>query len=445
MSFELSYQYLRSIKHLLCDSNKTKHYHGKCPFCKSIIEIAEVFTSQTKVMNNFIVPELNEKGIMIGKCHNYNCRYYFKLEVFNPDLSCFNSGATKKDNYIYVDNETKKIDEYEFVKSMEEIIDTNNIFKNRNDNYNFDNHPLYICNTCERNLEPIAYSDLEIKWHTISKKYYNYINWSLGKGGCSPKNIVINFPINCPCGDQHIAKFVSSYHENPYFDNHEFSLLDIYGSKPLTEHVFAVHSKTTVMNWLYKLIARWNFLFDKIYLISPFVSYQFAKKDQRVDTWLEIINRTDPLKTLISTKGKEVNSFKNAYSEINEISYKELESYGLGSNLVESVKKNNKFHAKVYCGISNGVCEVLSGSVNITEGPTPEVINFNRIFDSKKAYDIFLKPLGIDDISNELNTLNTRDYSLFFDEKRDFSPIEFYKEDYIDYVINNIIPKPLVI
>lgn len=445
MSFELDYKHLRSIKHILKDPNKTKHYHGKCPFCKSIIEFAEIFTSQANVGYDFTVSELNEKGIMIGQCHNYNCRYYFKLEVFNPDLSCFNSGATKKDNYLYIDNETKKIDEYEFIRPMEEIIDTNNIFKNKNDNYNFDNHPLYICNTCERNLELIAYNNLENKWDTISEKYWNYINWSLDKVGASPKNIVINFPIHCHCGNQHIAKFVSRYHENIDFNEHKFSLLDVYGSKPLTEHVFAVHSKTKIMNWLYKLIARWNFVFDKIYVISPFVSYQYADKDLRVKTWLEILNRPDPLKSLISTKGKEVNSFKNAFSEINEISYKDLESYGLGSNLIESVKKNNKFHAKVYCGISKSVCEVLSGSVNITEGPTPEVINFNRIFDSKKVYDIFLKPLGIDDISNELNTLDTREYSLFLDEERGFSPIEFYKKDYIDYVINNIIPKPLVI
>lgn len=442
MSFELNNKQMRLMKRNLIDSNKTEFFNGKCPHCNSIIEFAEVFTAPLEVGNEYIVPELNEKGVMIGKCNNYDCRYYFKLEVFNPDFSEFNSGATKVDNYIYSDNEIGKLNEYEYIRFMTEFIDKDTTFKIKNDNYDFERHPLYICETCEQNLEPIAFSKLEMKWVEISKEYWNYTNWALSRVKWSPKNIVVNFQITCHCGKECIAKFVSNYHEYIDFDRHSFALLDVYGAKSLPSCIVGVHSKTTIMNWLYKLISRWNFLFDKVYIISPFISHQYAKNEKRVETWVNIISRLDSKKTTILTKGKEVKSFKSAFSDINCISYEDMDSYRLGSDLVGSLRKNNSFHAKIYCGISNGVCEVLSGSSNLIEGPTQEVISFVRLFDYKKTYSMFLEPLNIDDITDELVTSNSREYSLFFDEGCNFKPFDFKKCDYIDYVINNITPRP---
>lgn len=446
MSFKLNNQMLRTMKHLLIDNDNLEKFHGLCPFCKSIIEFVEVHTAPQIIGNGFTVSELNEGGVMIGKCNNYECRDYFKLEIINPELSDFNSGATKMDYYIHTDDDKEKLSNYEFLRYMTEIIEKNTILKNKNSNYDYYNHPLYICNTCENNLEIISFNDLRNKWGRISKGYWNYTNWALGKArGEPPSNIVINLPIICSCGEKHIAKFESKYHEHTDFDRHSFSLIDVYGSKPLNSHITAVHSKTTIMNWLYKLIARWNFIFDKIYIISPFISYLHAENSKTYDTWLNLIPRIDNTKTDILTRGGQVKPFKKAFDDLNEKSYETMEMFGMGSELVNSIKTNKNFHAKIYCGVSNDICEIMNGSSNLVEGPTLEVINFISHLDYRTTYEKYLKPLNLEYLSEELILKQSKEYSLFFDEESDFIPIYFYKKDYIDYVMNNIIPEPLVI
>lgn len=119
-----------------------------------------------------------------------------------------------------------------------------------------------------------------------------------------------------------------------------------------------------------------------------------------------------------------------------------MEMFGMGSELVNSIKTNKNFHAKIYCGVSNDICEIMNGSSNLVEGPTLEVINFISHLDYRTTYKQYLKPLNLEDLSEQLTLKQSKEYSLFFDEESDFIPIYFYKEDYIDYVINNIIPEP---
>lgn len=69
------------------------------------------------------------------------------------------------------------------------------------------------------------------------------------------------------------------YTENVNLDL-EYSLLlvNVTNTLPLDKVILGVFTKTNIMNWLYKLLIRWGLLFDKIYLVSPFVGHQFFKK-----------------------------------------------------------------------------------------------------------------------------------------------------------------------
>ena len=58
----------------------------------------------------------------------------------------------------------------------------------------------------------------------------------------------------------------------------------------------------------------------------------------------------------------------------------------------------------------------MSGSSNLVEGPSYEVINFNTFYDNNFFYMKYLKPLELDiPVSSNMNG-----YSLFFDEDKGF-------------------------
>ena len=242
--------------------------------------------------------------------------------------------------------------------------------------------------------------------------------------------------------EKHDANFVSRYQENNSFEAQAFSIVNIFGSRELSDVIFGVYSKTTIMTWLYKLIARWNFLYAKIYIISPFVGHQFLKSQGKVDSWLNLLNRLNPENTSMLVRNGQSKVFKESFSKTNEISYEQMESFNLGSKLIGELKKKNDFHAKIYCAISNGRCEIMNGSSNLVEGKSYEVINFDVIDSYTKTFEKFLKPLGIDNISNDLSSLRSNEYSLIFDENNSFNAFTYhlYPEDYINFSIFNINP-----
>ncbi|MDQ8953973.1 hypothetical protein RFH42_13545 [Acinetobacter rudis] len=440
MLSQLPRDYLYRIKASCMDGNKSEHFHGKCPSCNKTIAFYEAHTASPQLPIGVTLPSLDEKGVMVGVCEN--CTNHFKLEIINPDFSGFNSGAEKDGFYLHGDKDIKQEKDYKEFPSMTDYIKKDTILNKKNPHYDFDDYPLYVCNDCEQNLETISFHHLQNKWQSIKGPYWNYINWSLGNArGASPKNIVINFPFYCTCGKKHIANFISEYQENNNFEEHLFSLINIAGSRELTEVIFGVHTKTAIMTWLYKLIARWNFLYDRVYIISPFVGYTFLKNTPMVNTWLNMLGRLDPQKTSFLLRSGQVTAFKNAFTNINDISYEEMEEFNLGSELIKQIKNKQNFHAKIYCGVSLDRCEILNGSSNIIEGPSYEVINFDVIHDYATTFNKFLKPLNIDDISNELKNSTSKEYSLFFDEEQNFKPFVFYKKDYIKYGADNITPK----
>ncbi|WP_112289228.1 hypothetical protein [Rahnella sp. AN3-3W3] len=442
MEFEISHEFLRGIKFNLIDRDKTMHFHGKCPHCTTTIEYHEVHTSSTTLPGrSIIIPDIEEDGVMIGTCDK--CAGIFKVNIVNPDYSGPSRGWEKKDFYINSDNDEAKQFKYKDLPLLTDFIDKNTVLTEMNTDYDFYNYPLYICDDCEENLEIISFELLKSKWEIIAKKHWEFTNWSLSQSrGPAPNNIVIKFPFECKCGKKHDANFVSRYQENNTFEAQVFSIVNIFGSRDLSDVIFGVYTKTTIMTWLYKLIARWNFLYAKIYIISPFVGHQFLKSQGKVDSWLNVLNRLNPENTSMLVRSGQSKVFKESFSKTNEISYEQMDSFNLGSELIGELKNKNDFHAKIYCAISNGRCEIMNGSSNLVEGKSYEVINFDVIDSYTKTFEKFLKPLGIDNISNDLASLRSNEYSLIFDENNSFNAFTYhlYPEDYINFSIFNINP-----
>ncbi|CZW87039.1 MULTISPECIES: hypothetical protein [Enterobacter cloacae complex] len=436
--------FLRGMKHSIADPKKTISTRGKCPYCSNTLEYYEVFTSDLPMPERHtIIPAFDEKGVMIGKCEN--CNNTFKVEITNPDLSNFTPERIKEDFYFLSDTNQQKTKKYSNIKTIESFVETNTILTDRHRGYDFNDNPLFICKDCHSNLENISYTILkDQKWNALSNNYSNYINWDLASHGSSPKYIVIRFPFYCSCGKKHDAVFYSDYHETSDFQQHQFSLLNIFGAQPLSETLFGVYTKTTIMTWLYKLLTRWDFLYDEVYIISPFVGHQFLNNTDLVNTWLNVLSRVNPQKTKIFVRNGQSKSFKRAFSETNIISYDDMEKFDLGSVLIDELKSKNNFHAKVYCAVSQNRCEILNGSMNLVEGKSFEVANFDILDSYSKAFDKFLNPLGIKRTDKIPPENNKKEFSLLFDEKSDFNPYTgtLYPESYISVAINNQDPTP---
>ncbi len=409
---------LRGFKFNLIDSEKTIHKVIKCPHCNSNLNIYEPITSPCNISQGFIIPEINEIGYWVEKCKQ--CHKLLKLKVHNPDLLKISYG--NGDFYgFFIDEdyfELKNGIVLNAIKEVQEELVDKKIFKLENvKNYNYNDFSLYFCNNCNLELESKILEKIKDNKSVICKEYYNYVNWSLANSGTPPENIIVKLNIKCDCGNISHAYAYEKYTENVNLDL-EYSLLlvNVTNTLPLDKVILGVFTKTNIMNWLYKLLIRWGLLFDKIYLVSPFVGHQFLKSNQAVETWTKIFKFLDPNKSTIVVKKAQLNNFKKAFDETNEIKYQDLEKFNISSKFINESKSKNNFHAKFFCAIKNGRCEVMSGSSNLVEGPSYEVINFNTFYDNNFFYMKYLKPLGLDiPVSCNMNG-----YSLFFDEDKGF-------------------------
>lgn len=411
-------EFLRKIKFQLIDDEKTIHKVIKCPHCNTNLEIYEVITSPARIPQGIEVPELNEIGYWIYKCKK--CNKFLKIKVNNPDLLKYSYGYSEFYGFFIDDSYFEFKDGISLdsiVEVKEELVD-NKIFKISDlQEYNFKEFSLYFCENCNEKLEGKIYDKLKDKKSIIYKEYYNYVNWSLAHSGPSPRYVIIKLNIKCNCGNKFHAFLYEKYKENVNINLEDSLLLvNVTNSLPLDKVIQGVFTKTEIMNWLYKLLIRWSFLFNKVYLVSPFVGHQFLKNDRVVATWTKIFKFLDPNKSTIIVRRNQLTNFKKSYNEINDIKYEDLEKFKIDSKFINTSKSKGNFHAKFFCGIKDGRCEVMSGSSNLVEGVSYEVINFNTFYNNDIFFDKYLKPLELDmSFNNEESG-----YSLLFEEDEEF-------------------------
>jgi hypothetical protein len=409
--------FLRKNKRLLIKSSEQVfENNSKCPNCGNVVTISEAFTKPCILPNGITVPAFDEGGVMVGKCST--CDKCFSINVTNPEFSEFANGALKKDYYFKRDGKEK---EYLYKNLLNTIsrVQGDSKLKQYCLNYVYDNYPLYVCKQCSVNLEHLSLEAFKENFSLFQQEHNNYVSWSLKNAlGQSPEYIIIKLGFRCSCGEECKVVFFKKYAETNHLDVNEFSICNILGARNIDERIMSgVYSKDTCVSWLYKLIPRWTLLFDKVYIITPFVGHQWLKSDKLMDTWLELVNRLDHKKSKILLKYGQFSSFRKAYSKENNVSYETLSEFDLGADLLSELKQTNDFHAKIYCGISQTRCEVFSGSANLVKGKSMEVMHFNVFDEFSKFNEAFLIPLGI----NENLNFKTNTHSLLFDSENRFS------------------------
>lgn len=435
---EFSEEFLRKIKHsLIAPYEKNKLNNTKCPNCNRVLTVFEALTESCTLDNGIYVPAFDESGVIIGECDDCNKR--FTVSVLNPEFAELNGGARKIDYYFDKDEEIKK-NSYSHLSAAIYKVKGDISLKRHYVDYIYDEFPLYVCDQCGANLETSAFNAFEKKFEKFKREHNNYVNWSLKNGhGQSPEYVVVKNDYKCSCENQCSGFFIKKYEETFDLEIERFSICNVIGAREINETISpGVYSKDNSVSWLYKLIPRWTLLFEKVYIITPFIGHQWLKSSELIKTWLELINRLDHKKSKILLKYGQFYNFKKAYSKENSESYERLSDFDLGADLLSELTQANDFHAKIYCGISKDYCEVFSGSANLVKGKSMEVMHFNKYDNFIKFNEAFLAPLGIE----EYLDITSETHSLFFDSDKDFNLFKGKGEiDFAEYkkiILQNI-------
>jgi len=398
---------LRQKKVLLLDQDHVAVHRGKCPRCSATVEFTEAKTVEVNLPIGLLVPPCDEDGIAIGRCDR--CNELFSVRVLNPDHCYFRAGAVKTDYAL------EPIDEkWNELPCINARVDVEDRVGQRDYTYEFSSHPLYVCDSCSCELDALAFCALAAKHQAIAKAHANYVNWSLGKGhGPTPEDSIVRIGLACTCGRPLVAFFHTAYREKPLPSSESLALINIIGSRPLPQRIpVAVYTKDEVISWLHKLLPRWTLAFNEVYVITPFFGHSFQSKQKKVESWLDVVNRLDHRKARIITRSGQLKDFRQAFEEVKGQPYSTLAEHDLGSDIINETKQKNNFHAKIYCAVGNGRCEVFTGSANIVKGPSKEVMHFAQIESELMFRTAFLEPLGVPPI---VKATATRRYAIFLD------------------------------
>jgi hypothetical protein len=427
-----SIEELRLKKVLLVDKERVKVHRGKCHKCDATFEFSEAPTKEFKLPIGLVLPTCDEGGVAIGRCTH--CDEVFSVRVLNPDLSAFRSGAQK------IGHAFDPIDaKWAALPCVGAHVDVEHQVGRRDYAYAFASHPLYRCDGCNGDIDSLAFTQLSAKRLGIAQAYGNYVNWSLAMGrGLNPEYAIVRLAFACACGNPLTAFFYTAYREQAFPDNEGLALANIIGTRPLSQRIpVALYTKDEVIAWLHKLLVRWTLAFDEVYVITPFFGHSFQSKQKKVESWLDVVERVDHRKTRIFTRNGQLKDFRAAFEEVTGQPYETLVDHDLGSPIINETKQTNNFHAKVYCAVGQGHCEVFTGSANVVKGPSKEVMHFVQMDSEATFRAAFLEPLGIQPLAS---SEAARGYAIVLDERNEFDPLRFgdvTEKQYWELVMND--------
>lgn len=307
----------------------------------------------------------NDEGWWELDCHS--CKKRFVVPVLNPK----ESGAA----YFIAGQHDGRYAGDETILATDIVQHNLNLNEIRH-NFDYDAVPLYVCMNDGQNLEHAAKAALMAEAGGIQSAYGTAINHGLATNVPKYEHIVAHVDVPCTCGRDHRATFYAEFvwgtEPQPV---EEFLLADVTGTD-LSETIDGLYTKKEALEILHKLAVRWHLTMDRILVTVPFVGHQHLKPAQKLDAWEAILSILDPGKSVFVTRGASFTDYKDALMKVDGLSHAKLSKYGLNNQLIGANIRKQDFHAKVYAGLSQEVCEVFSGSANLVTGPSLENMSF---------------------------------------------------------------------
>ncbi|MGY4043051.1 hypothetical protein [Aeromonas hydrophila] len=399
---------------------KINKFKGERPYCSDVIDFHEL---------KFMV--VNDDGEMICRC--MGCNNSFSIQCKNPDESYIVSGAEKVD---YLDYEVQPPSNIKKLKVTFKY--DGDIFKSP-PKFDSNKYKLYQCHSCSDNIEKLAHDMLHATYSEWGQQVYRYISEDISGYGYDADKCIINVDFTCSCGENHTALFYKKFnHES--FSGDDFLLGNISNTINLNDRVDGIITKENFIELIKKLIVRWEFIFDKTFLIFPYVGHTRSSNMEILNLWEQIISQSSSDKLKIITKTQTLNAYKKSVSETVH-DYEILSKYKFTPQSIESAIKNTTFHAKIYCGVSSNYVECLSGSANIATGPSNEQLTFKNYDSYEMFYGRYLQTFDTLKVADEVFQLsdvnNPDDCHVMLIQKEHFAHSRLYKKDLVNLLSQN--------
>lgn len=336
----------------------------KCSHCDNNIRIHPVK-----------FPVMNDKGGFIVECEN--CTNVSYCETINPVETSISKGGKKIDSWdIDVISKENALSKYGDIKELVEGVLIIGDLETREYEFNFNKPHIYHCSNCGNEVESVAKTTLEKESQNISTKYNELMNYILANHRHQYDNLIVELNVKCDCNQN----FISYWHKKFIPDNNpinpEEELFLIGTNMPImASSIDGILSKNDCKRILEKFIIRWNAIYPRLLIVTPFVGHQWLSQEEIIELWDWIKNFLDPKKSSLVTRTATYNKYKKACEE-KGISIELLERYGLNNSIIQDFTKKQDFHAKIYLGYSSQNTEILLGSFNLMDGPSVENISF---------------------------------------------------------------------
>lgn len=361
--------------------NQQFNYAAKCRKCGNIIAYTEI-----------LFPIANDSGHWIVVCDK--CATENAITIQNPMESYLTKGGSisdRIDHDIVESIDASKIEEESpegTIYIKEHPLEVTSL------KFDIGNPQIYRCSNCHLGIEGILYEALKSNIQQINSQYGACIGYYL-KGSCGDFEYMmakVNF--TCTCGTTGSAYFAIDFDKRGgKLPSSEAFKLCHATTQAFTESINGIYSKTDCRKILEKMIMRWNILFPRVVVVTPFVGHDYLKPTQLCSIWQWLINISVANKTKLVTRTATMNKYKKKAKDVG-IDFDLLKEYELTNTVLDSFSKKQDFHAKFYCGVASDSVEIISGSFNLMEGPSFENLSFFTMsLDSFRAR--YESPLGI--------------------------------------------------
>jgi hypothetical protein len=336
---------------------------------------------------------MNDNGGIVVECEK--CKRNSFCETINPVETGISKGGRKIDTWdIDITSKDETISKYSDIKELTDGVLVIGDLEVREYEFNFNTPHIYHCSNCGNEIESVARNTLGKESPKIAKQYDSLMNYILANHRQQCDNLIVEVTSKCNCTNI----FVSYWHKKFIADNKQIDpekdLFLVGTDMPInSSSIDGIMSKNDCKRILEKFIIRWNAIYPRLLIVTPFVGHQWLSQEEIIELWDWIKNFLDPDKSSLVTRTATYNKYKTACEE-KGVSLEILEKYGLNNSIIQEFTKKQDFHAKIYVGYSSENTEMLLGSFNLMDGPSVENISFKST-DYNAFLNKFVTPMHI--------------------------------------------------
>ena len=260
-----------------------------------------------------------------------------------------------------------------------------------------DERSIYRCLNCGDEIEKPAYAELEGALIEINDAVVGHHMQVLKGYTPAPDTIEVSIDTPCSCTSHKVTFFGDYSSENPEMQANDLLFAGPNDTAMLTD-IDGIYSRNECIEIFKKLLLRWRARHRVVMLAVPFIGFDYpGRESDKLELWDTLLGHTDPDRTMLVTRKKTFNSFKEA-SKKQGFDIEVLKKYGLLAQTIEQLDSKGAFfktdsHAKFYAAIGPDTSEVLIGSFNLHSGEYVENLIF-RTYSNNEFLDRYLLPLG---------------------------------------------------